>query len=254
MCVCVCVLSSVWLCHPMDCNLPGSSVHEIFWSGIVKLVAISYSRGSSLSRDQICISYVSCTDKWILSTVPPGKPQRFNRWFKLVNRCIPTVVLEKTSESPLESKEIKPVNLKGNQPQILFGKTNSEAEVSILWSYDGKSRLIGKKPDVEKDWRQKEKRVTENVIVEWHHWFSRLEFGQTPRDGERQRSLTCYSLWGCEESDTTWRLNNSNKKFKYQVHRIAFNRCRVFFFPKLFPNKNDFKSPTKVYSENVERR
>ena len=65
-----------------------------------------------------------------------GSPKDLIGVFKLVNRCIPTVVLEKTSESPLESKEIKPVNLKGNQPQILFGRIEAEAEDLIFWPPD----------------------------------------------------------------------------------------------------------------------
>ena len=65
------------------------------------------------------------------------------------------VVLEKTLESSLDSKEIKPVNSKGNQPWIFIGRTDAEA--LILWSPDAKSQLIGKEPDAAKDWRQKER-------------------------------------------------------------------------------------------------
>ena len=62
-------------------------------------------------------------------------------------------VLEKTLESPLDCKEIKPVHPKGNQPQILTGRTDAEAEAPILWQPDTKSQLIGKDPDAGKDWR-----------------------------------------------------------------------------------------------------
>ena len=61
------------------------------------------------------------------------------------------MVLEKTSESPLDCKEIKPVNPKGNQPRILFGMTDGEAEVPILWPPDVKGQLIGKESDAGKD-------------------------------------------------------------------------------------------------------
>ena len=71
-------------------------------------------------------------------------------------------------ESPLESKEIKPVNPKGNQPRILTGRTNAEAEAPILWPSDAKSQLIGKDPDAGKDQGQK-KRATEDEMVGWHH-------------------------------------------------------------------------------------
>ena len=77
--------------------------------------------------------------------------------------------LEKTLESPLDSKEIKPVNPKGNQPWIFIGRTDAEAEAPILWLPDAKSRLIGKDPDAGKDWGQAEKGTTEDEMVGWHH-------------------------------------------------------------------------------------
>ena len=72
----------------------------------------------------------------------------------LKNGCFPIVVLEKTLESPLDSKEIKPVNPKGNLPRILIGKTDAKAEAAILWPPDAKNWLIGKDPDAGKDWGQ----------------------------------------------------------------------------------------------------
>ena len=68
------------------------------------------------------------------------------------NWCFRTVVLEKTLESPLDCKEIKPVNPKQNQPKIFIGRTDAEAETPILWPSDAKSQLIGKDPDAGKDW------------------------------------------------------------------------------------------------------
>ena len=67
------------------------------------------------------------------------------------NWCFQIVVLEKTFESPLDGKEIKPVNPKGNQSWLLFGRTNAEVEAPIFWTPDGKGRLIGKDPDAGKD-------------------------------------------------------------------------------------------------------
>ena len=75
----------------------------------------------------------------------------------------------KTPESPLESKEIKPVNPKGNQPWIFIGRTDAKAETPILWPPDGKSQLIGKNLDVGKDWGQEEKGAAEDEMVGWHH-------------------------------------------------------------------------------------
>ncbi len=64
------------------------------------------------------------------------------------------VVLEKILESPLESKEIKPVNTKGNEPWIFIERTDAEAEAPILWPPDVKNQLIRKDPDAMKHWRQ----------------------------------------------------------------------------------------------------
>ena len=95
------------------------------------------------------------------------------------NLYFQTAVLERILESPLDSKEIKTVNLKGKHPWILIGMTDAEAEAPILWPLDMSSQLIGKDPDAGKDWRQKEKRVTEDETFGWHHWFSGHELGQT---------------------------------------------------------------------------
>ena len=78
-------------------------------------------------------------------------------------------MLEKTLESPLDCKEIKLVNPKGNQPWIFSGRTDAEAEASILWPPDVKSQLTGKDPEGGKDWGQEEKGVTEDEMVGWHH-------------------------------------------------------------------------------------
>ena len=82
------------------------------------------------------------------------------------NWCFWTVVLWKALQSPLDCKEIKSVNPKGNQPWIFTGRTDNEAEAPILWLPGGKSRLTEKYPDAGKDWRQKEKRVTENRCID----------------------------------------------------------------------------------------
>ena len=79
--------------------------------------------------------------------------------------CFQTVVLKKTLESSLDSEEIKPINPKGNQPWILVGRTDAEAEVPIIWLPDAKSQLTRKDPDAGKDWRQKKKRVAGDKMV-----------------------------------------------------------------------------------------
>ena len=85
------------------------------------------------------------------------------------NWCFWIVVLETTLESPLDCKEIKPVNPKVNQSRIFIGRTSLDAEAPILWPPDTNSRLIGKDPDAGKDWRQKEEGAAEDELVRQHH-------------------------------------------------------------------------------------
>ena len=114
------------------------------------------------------------------------------------NSCFQILVLEKTLENPLDCKEIKPVNPKGNQSWLFIGRIDAEAP--ILWPHDVKNWLIRKDPDAGKDWRQEEKGTTEDEMV--GH-----EFQQAPGVGDGQGSLVCCSPWGCEELDMTERLN-----------------------------------------------
>ena len=81
-------------------------------------------------------------------------------------------MLEKAFESPLDYKEIKPVNPKGNQPWIFTGRIDAEAETPTPWPPDAKSQLIRKDPDAGKDRRQEEKGMTEDKVAEWHHWLN----------------------------------------------------------------------------------
>ena len=125
------------------------------------------------------------------------------------NWCFWTVVLGKTLESPLDCKELKPVNSKGNKPWIFIGRTDAEAEAPILWPPDGKNWLIGKDLHARKDSRQEKKGMTEDEMSGWHHWLNGHEYEQVPEDGEGQGSLMCCSPWGCKESDITEWLNNN---------------------------------------------
>ena len=90
-----------------------------------------------------------------------------------------------------------------NQPWIIIGRTDAEGEAPILWPSDAMSWLIGKDLDAGQDWRQKEKGMAEDEIVEWHHWFNGHEFEQTLGDSGGQGSLVCCSSWSRKESDTT---------------------------------------------------
>ena len=115
--------------------------------------------------------------------------------------------VEKTLESPLDCKEVKPVNPKGDQSWILIGRTDAEAEAPLVWPPDVKNWLIGKAPAAGKGWRWAEK-GTEGEMVRWHHQFKGHEFDQALRDGEGQGSLACCSPWSYKELDTTEQLNN----------------------------------------------
>ena len=100
------------------------------------------------------------------------------------NWCFWTVLLKKTLENPLDSKEIQPVHPKGNQSWVFIGKTDAEAEAPILWPPNAKSQLTRKDPDSGKDWRQEDKGTTEDEMVGWHHWPDGRGFGWTPGVGD----------------------------------------------------------------------
>ena len=102
----------------------------------------------------------------------------------LKNWCLWIVVLEKILESPLNSKEIKPVSPKGNQSWLFIGSTDTEPEAPVLWPPDTNSWLIGKDPDAGKDLANEEKGTTEHAMIRWHHRLNGHEIEQTPRDGE----------------------------------------------------------------------
>ena len=110
---------------------------------------------------------------------------------------------------PLDCKEIKPVNPKGNHSWIYTGRTEDEADTPILWPPDVKRWLIGKDPDAGKDWGHEEKGATEDEVVGWHHQLNEDEFEQIPGDGDGQGSLGCCSPWGHKEADMTERLKNN---------------------------------------------
>ena len=116
-------------------------------------------------------------------------------------------MLEKTLESPLDCKEIQPVNSKGNQSWIFSGRTDVDVEAPILWPPNSKNRLIRKDPDAGKDWRQEEKGMTKGEMVGWHHRLNGHEFEQAPGVGDGWGSLVCCSPWDRKEPDTTEQLN-----------------------------------------------
>ena len=150
----------------------------------------SYTQGYGLPTDYVQFWELDCKEGWASK-----------------NWCFWTVVLEETLESPLDCKEIKPINSKRNQPCILTGRTDAEAEAPKLGPPDLKSWLTGKDSDVGKDWSQVEKGMTEDEMVGWHHWLDEHECEQALGVGDGQGGLACCSPWGHKESDTTEQLN-----------------------------------------------
>ena len=110
-------------------------------------------------------------------------------------------------ESFLDCQKIQPVHPKGNQSWVLIGRTDVEAETTILWPPNAKSWPIWKDPNAGKDWGQKEKGMTEDEMVGWHHWLSGHAFGWTLRVGDGQGGLVFCGSWGRTELDTTEWLN-----------------------------------------------
>ena len=128
------------------------------------------------------------------------------------NLCLCTVVLEKTPESFLDSKEIKPVNLKGNQPWILTGRTSAESKAPRFWSPDANSWLTRKVPDAGKGWGPKEKRVSEDEMAGWYHQAVNMNLGKLQKTMRGREVWSAVSSCGRKESDITGGLNNNDEK------------------------------------------
>ena len=132
------------------------------------------------------------------------------------------MLLEKTLESPLNFKEIKPVNPKGNQSWIFIRRTDAKAEDPILGPLDVNNRLMRKDPDGGKDWRQEEKQKTEAEMVGRHHRLNGHEFDQALGGDDGQGSLVCFSLWGHKELDMTEQLNSNEMPRDRLIHFLLF--------------------------------
>ena len=157
------------------------------------------------------------------------------------NRCLWTVVLEKTIESPLDCKEIQPVHSEGDQPWVFIGRTDFEAETPILWPPDAKSRLIWKDSDAGKDWGQEEKGTTEDEMAGWHHWLNGHGFGWTPGVGNGQWGLACYGSWGrrvrhhwATELNCTWLFLFAWQLFYHIYFPSSFMATPFFYFLFMF--------------------
>ena len=125
------------------------------------------------------------------------------------NWCFQTVVLEKTLENTLDSKEIKPVNRKGNQPFQINPMNTHWKDWCWGWSSNTLATWL-EKTDAGKDWRQEEKGATEDEMTGWHHWLNGDEFKQTQGKSDGQRSLACCSSWFTKKRTWLWWLNRSH--------------------------------------------
>ena len=134
-----------------------------------------------------------------------------------------TVAVDKIHECPLDSKEIKAVNPKWNEPWISIGRTDAKAEAPMFWPPDANSWLIGIGLDAGKDWGQEETGKTEDEMVEWHHWLMSWVLSQL-WEIVKDKEAECYSSWGRKELDTTEWLNNNDLWIWY-----IFSSVYIFF-------------------------
>ena len=150
---------------------------------------------SHLVKAMVFLAVMYGCENWTVKKVEHQKIEVFELW------C------GRRLESPLDCKEIQPVNPKGNQSCIFIGRTDAEAETPILWLSDVKSWFIWKDPDAGQDWRQEEKGMTEDEMVGWHWQLDGHEFEQAPGVGDGQGGLESCSAWGCNELYTAKWLN-----------------------------------------------
>ena len=175
----------------MLCSPPGSSVHEIFQARALKWVASSSSSGSLWPRDGTHTSCGSCIGRRILYCWATGEAQAIH------STALSFVIL---------CGKLAHLVLQVCILQSVLSRTACYSRLTTLrvlsWYLKKKKKRPRSRCDAGKDWRQ-EKRVTEDEMVGWHHWFNGCELRQTPGDIEGQGRLACCSPWGCKESDMT---------------------------------------------------
>ena len=168
--------------------------HKIRWL-LLSRKAITNLHSVLKSRDITIPTKVCIVKAMVFPAVTYGCESSTIEKAECQRTDVQTVVLEKTPESSLDSKEIKPVNLKGDQPWIFTGRTDAEAEAPVFRSSDTNRWLTGKVPDAGKDWGQKEKRASEDEMAGRHYQYNGHEFGQTLGDDEGQGDPECCSPW-----------------------------------------------------------
>ena len=134
------------------------------------------------------------------------------------NWCFWTVVLEKTLECPLDSKETQPVHPKGDQTWVFIGRTDAEAETLIVLPPHVKNWLIGKDPNAGRDWGQEEKGTTQDEMAGWHYWLDGHEFEWTLGADDGQWGLMCCDSWGCKDSNKNeWLKWTETESYLYKL-------------------------------------
>ena len=180
------------LCDPMACNTPGFSVLHHPLVSLLKFTSIELVMPSN--------HLILCHPLLLLPSVFPSISLFPVSW-----------LFASSGQSIGVSASVLAMNIQGwfiicLNIQII-GRIDAEAEAPILWPPDRKNWLVRKDPDAGKDWRQKEKCMTEDEMVGWHHQIDGHVFELAPGVGDGQGGLACRNPWGCKDLDTTERLN-----------------------------------------------
>ena len=141
--------------------------------------------------------------------------------WELKNWCFWIVVLEKTLESPLDSKEIQPVHSKGDQSWVFFGRTDAKAETPVLWPPHAKCWLAGKGFDAGRDWGQ-EKGMTEDEMAGWHHRLNGHEFVWTPGVGDGQGLMGSERVRHDWVTEVNWTEPKACLPYTLKIHHIYY--------------------------------
>ena len=195
-----CLISYSW---DPKINADGDCSHEIKRCLLLGKAVTNLDRMSK-SRDITLLTKIHIVKAIVFPVVMYGcESWTVKEGWAPKNWCFQTVVLEKTLEGPLDSKEIQPVSPKGDQSRVLIGKTDAEAEHSNTLATGFEEPAHWKRPWCWEWLRARGEGAAEEETVGDHHWLNGHEFEQTQGDSVGQGSLTCYSSRGHKELDVT---------------------------------------------------